>query len=450
MENIHGFDFFRLHYDADGKLEQSAEFDELKQHAEQATDAIFLAHGFRNDEQDASSLYSGILDTLRGHFESGTLPSLGDRKVVVAGVYWPSKSFRETSETDGSGSAEALDEESAERAKVVAQLLDLKATVAAPEQKVQLDEAIALLGLVKESNEAQDRFTDCVLSLLKGTELDPTEGLDRICATNGSVLLRKLALPAILATSSPDGDEGRVTAIGESGMSFDGSGGAQGLGMAFGSIFGRIGTFLNLTTWYTMKHRCGVVGAAGVARDIRNLKVALPALRVHLVGHSLGGRLMAACAKALTDSPLQSVNSVSLLEAAFSHFGFSTNDGRGHVGFFRPVIEKKVVNGPLLATFSVQDTVVGRVYALASRLAGDTVEEIGDANDPYGGIGRNGAQKTVESRTERLHNVGTPYQFPPNMVLCLDGTGGLIKDHGDVRNATVTYAVASAIAASGK
>jgi hypothetical protein len=153
---------------------------------------------------------------------------------------------------------------------------------------------------------------------------------------------------------------------------------------------------------------------------------------------------MAGCAKSLAQTNSH-VESLTLLEAAFSHYGFSPNNGKGQAGFFRDVIDKKVVTGPLIATYSAQDQVVGTVYAVASRLASDSVEAIGDANDPYGGIGRNGAQKTAESTAGALHAVGTPYQFQIPKINCLDGSGGLIKDHGDVANAFVTYAFASVV-----
>jgi pimeloyl-ACP methyl ester carboxylesterase len=193
-----------------------------------------------------------------------------------------------------------------------------------------------------------------------------------------------------------------------------------------------------------MKNRGGVVGAAGVAQAVRDLKTAVPGIKIHLVGHSLGGRLMAGCAKSLAQTGSY-VNSLSLLEAAFSHYGFSSNNGKGQTGFFRDVIDKKVVTGPLIATYSAQDTVVGTVYAVASRLASDSVQEIGDANDPYGGIGRNGAQMTAEAVTSVIHAVGTPYRFQIPQINCLNGSGGFIKDHGDVTNAFVTYAFASAV-----
>jgi hypothetical protein len=216
-----------------------------------------------------------------------------------------------------------------------------------------------------------------------------------------------------------------------------------------GSIFGKVGRFLNMTTWYVMKNRSGVVGMAGVAATVRQLKAAHPATKIHLVGHSLGGRLMAGCCKSLANAPMVQPDSVTLLEAAFSHYGFSPNNGRGKVGFFRSVIEKGVVKGPLLATFSAQDNVVGLVYATASRLAGDNVQGVGDAKDPFGGIGRNGSQMTPESTFETLHDAGKPYAaFPLGKVVNLDGSGGRIKDHGDVTNPDVTYAFASAAAAA--
>jgi len=208
-----------------------------------------------------------------------------------------------------------------------------------------------------------------------------------------------------------------------------------------------VGQLLNMTTWYTMKNRAGLVGENGVAEAVRALRK-VPGLRVHLVGHSLGGRCMAACAKALTLEPASQVDSLSLLEAAFSHYGFSADNGRGARGFFRDVIDKRVVRGPLISTYSYQDTVVGKAYSIASRLAGDNVKAIGDKDDQFGGIGRNGSQRAAEAKNRVLARVGEQYAFAPGLVHNLDGSGGLIKDHSDVTNAEVTYAVACAISAT--
>src|SRR5207247_3211012 len=73
----------------------------------------------------------------------------------------------------------------------------------------------------------------------------------------------------------------------------------RGLGDVVGAVAGAAGQFLNLTTWYLMKDRSGAVGASGVADAVRAMHASHPNVKIHLVGHSLGGRLMAGCAKAL-------------------------------------------------------------------------------------------------------------------------------------------------------
>lgn len=447
METIHGFDFFRLNFDADGKLQENQTFEELKQRANAAgaTDAIFIAHGFRNDVNDATGLYTEFLDTLGQNLKRPELqPGLGARKFVVAGIYWPAKSFQESFD-EGEGSVQGLDDGTAEKQSVKAQLEELGKD-ASPEQKQRIESAIRLLDQVEDSKEAQDKFVDHVLSLLTGSESDPTEGLEEIRAKDGSELLEALRTPIILPTEGASDGEGGTTSVDSAFVTGGDDGGTQGVASFFGSIFGRIGQFLNLTTWYQMKNRSGVVGDKGAAKAVRDLKASRPSLKIHLVGHSLGGRLMAACAKSLATPKLQP-ESLTLLEAAFSHYGFSSDNGQAKKGFFRAVIDEQVVKGPLVATFSAQDTAVGTVYAIASRLAGDNVKAVGDANDPFGGIGRNGAQKTKEAVVDLLHAVGKPYtNLQSGKVICLDGSGGLIKNHGDVRNSTVTYAVASVIA----
>ncbi len=445
MESIHGFDFFRLRFDADGKLQDAQAFEQLKQRANAtgATDAVLIAHGFRNDENDATGLYTRFLETFRKNLGRPELqPALAARKFVVAGIYWPSKAFRE-SFNEGEGSVQGLDEELAQKQAAKAQLEELKAEATSPEQAAKIDHAIQLLDELKDDKAAQDQFVEDVLSLLAGVEADPTEGLEEIRAKAGSELLDALATPIILPTAGGSDDEGGAAAAGS--MFVPGEGGTQGLGSLFGSIFGRIGQFLNLTTWYLMKNRSGIVGAKGMAKAVRDLKASRPSLKIQLVGHSLGGRLMAGCAKSLASPKLQP-DSLTLLEAAFSHYGFSPDNGHGTAGFFRPVVSENVVRGPLVATFSALDTVVGKVYAIASRLAGDNAKAIGDANDPFGGIGRNGAQRTQEAVVDLLHPVGQAYHFTSGKVINLDGSAGLITNHGDVTNDKVTYAFASAVA----
>jgi hypothetical protein len=304
-------------------------------------------------------------------------------------------------------------------ANLEAQLDDLKAD-ATPTQRTKLDKAAALLPTLAANPGAQDEFVALVLSLLDHSTLDKTEGLPQIRKQSGSELLARLS------DAPPEG--------------------TRGIGDVFGAVAGGVGKLLNLTTWYVMKERSGTVGTKGVAPAVRALHDKCPAVKIHLVGHSLGGRLMASCAKALGRSPKLRPDSLMLLEAAFSHYGFSPDNGRGSAGFFRDVVTRKVVKGPFVSTFSAQDTVVGKAYSIMSRLAGDNTREIGDASDEYGGIGRNGPLKTAEVTTSRLQVPGIAYDYKIGVINNLDGSGGLIKDHGDVTSDAITYAFASVVA----
>jgi hypothetical protein len=420
MQTIEGFDVFPLTFDAEGKLESRQEFDAFLTRAEDgpATDAIFIAHGFRNDEADATGLYNKFLQTFRAHLSRPEFKTVATRRFVVGAVYWPSKPFRETYDA-GAGGTRGLQNPTEAMAGVERQLDELKQG-ASPAQRAKLEKAAALLPALGGSARKQDEFVTLVLGMVDGSQLDTTEGLPQIRKKKGSELLARLSDPPAEGT--------------------------RGIGNLFGGIAGGVGAFLNLTKWYVMKDRSGTVGAKGVATAVREMHDRCPAVRIHLVGHSLGGRLMASCAKALGDTPILQPDSLMLLEAAFSHYGFSANNGRGKPGFFRDVIARKVVKGPFVSTFSAQDTVVGGPYSIMSRLAGDNTREIGDASDEYGGIGRNGALKTTEVATSKLHVPGTAYDYQADVINNLDGSGGLIKDHGDVTNDAITYAFASAVA----
>jgi hypothetical protein len=417
MQTIEGFDFFPLVFDKDGKLESGDELDAFVAHAAAApaTDAVFIAHGFRNDVGEATTLYTHFLKNFRAHLAQPRFRDVAARRFVVAGVYWPSKAFRE-SLGENAGGTRGLQNPALAMADAKQRLEELKVDVT-PAQRRSLEKAAALLPKLEGDPRAQDEFVERVLSVLSRSRLDETEGLPQIRKQSGSELLARLDAPA--------GD------------------GTRGL---FGSIAGRVGQFLNLTTWYVMKDRSGTIGEKAVAPAVRTLRRSLPGIRVHLVGHSLGGRLMAACAKALCVRPKLQPDSLTLLEAAFSHYGFSPDNGRGTPGFFRDVVEKKIVKGPFLSTFSAEDTVVGKAYAISSRLAGDSSRDIGDAADEFGGIGRNGALKTSEVASSRLLTPDQVYDYKIGVINNLDGSGGLIKDHGDVTNAAVTYAFASAVA----
>jgi hypothetical protein len=166
----------------------------------------------------------------------------------------------------------------------------------------------------------------------------------------------------------------------------------------------------NFATYYQIKAQADTVGRLGVAQILRRVREQLPTVKLHLVGHSFGGQLVTPAALALPDNT--SGVTVSLLQAAISHNGLSGNFLDGQPGFYRDVIAKKRASGPIIITHTKNDRAVGIAYPLASRVTCQKCA-LGDANDPYGGMGRNGALRTVEvSNTERtLKEAGQTYCF---------------------------------------
>jgi esterase/lipase superfamily enzyme len=196
-----------------------------------------------------------------------------------------------------------------------------------------------------------------------------------------------------------------------------------------------------------MKSRAGTVGKSGVNKMLRRIRQEHDKVRLHLIGHSFGGRLVTAAADAL--DPNTDNVTVTLLQAAFSHNGLASKfDGRND-GFYRKLVSEKRASGPILITHTKNDRAVGVAYPLASRVARQQAAALGDENDPYGGMGRNGAQHTPEAKRilGGLKPVGGRYDFLKGTVYNLKADE-FIKDHGDVTGQQVASAILFAIAAT--
>jgi len=221
------------------------------------------------------------------------------------------------------------------------------------------------------------------------------------------------------------------------GVRATGSGRAAGLSDILHGFKAAAMNVLNFTTYYEMKRRAGVVGQNGVAPLVDQL--AAQARRIHLVGHSFGGRLVTAVA---ADSETDKITSMTLLQAAFSHNGFSKIMN----GFFRSVMDKQRVKGPILITYTKNDKAVGIAYPLASRISGDSAAALGDENDKFGGVGRNGAQKMEAGEVVigELLAVGSQYSFGPGKIFNLKADK-FIAGHSDVKGKEVGYLLVNAI-----
>jgi hypothetical protein len=127
---------------------------------------------------------------------------------------------------------------------------------------------------------------------------------------------------------------------------------------------------LRQATYYAMKRRAGTVGERGLGRVVGQLAAKAPNVRVHLVGHSFGARLVSFALRGLPEG-VRTVKSVTLLQGAFSHYAFASrlpHDPRAG-GVLQG--QHLRIDGPLVCCHSRHDSALGSFYPLASRMAGD-------------------------------------------------------------------------------
>ncbi len=414
------------------------------------TDLIVLAHGWNNDMADARKLYTELvgnieqlLDSRSSGAASASLKALDGRTYAICQVFWPSKKFTDEELIPGGGAVSAT--KASDKALIKA-LENLKRDPVrlggkeAPAARIKaIDRAIKAVPKLSTSAAARKTFVDALRSTMpkgKGAkEID--DGSAAFLKADPEKLFK--AMSGAVIAPGPKTSRGGAATIGL-GAGTAGAGGAAGLGDLVDGITAGARRIANFVTYYQMKERAGDVGTKGVAPFLKQCRKANPAVRMHLVGHSFGGRLVTAAAAGLAKNTAGVT--VSLLQAAFSHNALSADFGKGKAGFYRGVLGDARVSGPIIITHTKNDRAVGVAYPLASRIANQVAAALGDENDPYGGMGRNGAQRTTEAagHNAALGQKGTAYTFAPGTVnnLLADAT---IKDHGDVRSEAVAYAI---------
>lgn len=441
MASIAGFPFFPLEFTKEGKVHDTGELAAVVSAVRARAPArlLVLVHGWNNDRDDAQGLYQRLLGSMRGLLDrrGGEAP-----KIAVLGVFWPSKRFAddELAPADGSagtgatagGRGRGLPDEAIRQ-----ELERLKGTFDQPDSEA-LEAAKVLVARLEDSPAARREFAQLLRTLLPRPSDAGDDASGHFFAQEGDQLLDRLKAPVHLP---------RTAAAGAAGMREAGdrsTGGAAGFGDHFTGFKAAAWKLLNYTTYYQMKERAGVVGG-GLNAALAQVRKAAPNLPIHLVGHSFGARAVTAAA----DGAAQiRPASLVLLQGAFSHHSLAAKfDGRTD-GFFRKVVGEKKVTGPIVATHTVNDRAVGIAYAIASRISGDDRAGLGDAEDSYGGIGRNGAVRmgTGEVVAGKLLDEGGRYAFAAGKVNNLQADGR-IASHGDVSNPAVANAVLAAIVA---
>jgi len=221
-----------------------------------------------------------------------------------------------------------------------------------------------------------------------------------------------------------------------------------------GESFGIAGTIRNgvlaglrQASFWMMKHRARTVGEQGMHTFVSDLQKACDA-SVHLMGHSFGCIVISSVLGgpggngALT----RPVNSAVLVQGAMSLWSYAEDIPQSSKpGYFRQLIGKHAVSGPLVTTQSVNDRAVGFAFPAAVGLVNEV--DFGAALPKFGGIGTWGIQGTALAESKEMLDERGDYQFAPGRIYNLNGSR-FIPDHSGIDGPQVAHMLWQAVAAS--
>lgn len=435
-DTLAGFPYRRIHFDGDGRLEDAAEEAALHEGPVWGglREAIVICHGWNNDHEEAERLYRRFLEKLRAVLGSrpGSRPP---EEVGVVGVLWPSKLWADDADDDGAGGAAGLGAPPSDGERV----RHLKGVFDARGSDRALRRMAALLDERPADADALREFHRLLGTLLGEGEESPAEDADDLLLDEDPLELFGRLGAAAPASASPD------------------EGGAAGLGDPFKKLWSGAREALRAATYWKMKARAGRVGREGLGPLIARWQAVVPELRVHLIGHSFGARVVSYSLAGLAPpGPLASspVASLVMLQGAFSHFAFAKRlphrDGAGALAGMQ-----SRVAGPIVVTHTLRDTALSKLYTVASLAAREDAAAAQDRMFRWGAMGHDGAQ-SVGATAATAGPVGTVYGLKPGSFLNLDcnavivNGGGASGAHSDLHHPELAWVVAGASGLAGR
>jgi hypothetical protein len=395
------------------------------------TDLFVISHGWNNNMEEARALYKDFFTGVRALLDRNAVPGLGERKFGVMGILWPSKKLTDTELIPG-GAASVTN--SVRQALLARKIDGLKGAFTSPKADAILQQARELVPDLEDTPAAREQFGQLIRSLMANMTGDSEDASKPFAKMSGADLMQKLA---VLPGGPPK--PGAVSTDAAAGV---GAGEAAAFN-PFSGVTAAASNLLNLTTYYQMKERAGLIGRTAAGDLIKAIVARSPQVRLHAIGHSFGARLVTSLALGREGVPVQKFASMTLLQAAFSHNGFA--DQFKTIGFFRDVVAGGRIAGPILATCTINDKAAGLAYPLASLIAGQSA--VGGPADALGALGRNGARNTTEAVDGELLPVGGNYDFKGGAIFNLNADK-IITGHSDICKLEVAYALLKSVAAT--
>jgi hypothetical protein len=433
--------FCRLEFNENGELvDDNAPGDVLAMLAQGGIeDLVVISHGWKNTKDDAKKLY--------GTLWNNTCAALSQRdpaSIAVCGILWPAKAYS-TDFDDAAVSAGAHGQTLAVGTSVEPRdLTDAEFSAAIADfREVFGSRADATIDAASKAANAP---------AIDDSNADPLFASARVATGAGAISpgdseLQKDA-ERILSPGSP---QDILIGLAEPPTNAaPARGGTRDLGDVVGGLLhgprAAVARFLNQLTYFEMKKRAGSIGASLGSSVLPGLRPGRN-VRLHLIGHSFGGRLVTAAASSLPGDLALQFFSLTLLQAAFSHNALAKVVEPGTPGAFANVIGRPI--GPISITHTHNDRACTFWYPLASRLSRDTTAALGDKDDVFGAMGANGAQKLVTEVT-------APDQNGQNFAPQRGKVNGFLADryivktsdcdaHNNVANPTVGRLIAAVL-----
>lgn len=416
-----GFPHWEVQFDAKGGL---AAPDTSPDEMAGLTDMFVFSHGWNNDAAAARSLYEQFFTEMRSVCDSR---SIATATIGTVGVLWPS--MRWVDEASPARAGGAASTTAAPPVVTDRQLVeDLGQVFTSDTQRAALARLADLLDTkphdVASLNEFQEQMKQLVSDDTGGIAPEDNGEANGLFGQDAHTVFQRFAAIA---------PQRRV-------------GGAAGVGDVFSSLWNGAREALRATTYWEMKKRAGVVGSRGLGSWINRVQAKNPSIKAHLIGHSFGARLVSNALTGVSSNAPLSVESVFLLQGAFSHFAFAdklpfdTSRSGALAGMNRRV------DGPLCVTHSLKDTAVGTAYPLASVTSHDDASAVADALYRWGAMGHDGAQDSGATKAV-LGPVGTKYSFGTGTFLNLDANSVITKGgppsgaHSDIVHPEIAWAV---------
>lgn len=412
---------YRLRYDGGGALLSScaAVLQQILAAAPAASDILVFAHGWKNDPVSAESTYTRFISGMTARRPA----TVGNAfRPLFVGIFWPSATFPLGHDDEESLAGARIDSNAALEAKIRATFDWLEGV---PGVDLDIRDVARLVRLELEGGRRTRADFLLLANILKrwGFFAGETPGADGDLEAPGERKLFALD-PQDLAQFFLDNSY------------------AAGGEESFSSRVASVLSVLNTFTFWKMKRRAGEVGESGIYELVKVVRVANPAARIHLIGHSFGGKLVLAAVTGKRGVTPNTVDSVVVIQGALSHFALSTEAAIRDLGivsgdlregrYAAGITTARSVHGPVVVVFSKRDQANGFLYPLGVQVSGDALEKRERKPPIYGAMGANGAVRVDVQKFKLSRGAAPGLGRPPEFtVLNVDATD-VIPGHSKI------------------